>query len=90
MSLSKQRYQALKLKVLEYGVAMRNLGLYKGNFDIAHGKLNAEEFQLAVMYAREDAHQKYEEILEDIALLHDRAPASTVVKDDQLHEPEIL
>lgn len=79
MNLSKQRFQALKLKILEYGVSMRNLGLILAKHDEA----------LAREY-RYEADAKKEELLEDIALLYDRKPASELVKDDQSKKQEIL
>jgi hypothetical protein len=79
VNLSKQRFQALKLKILEYGVSMRNLGLILAKHDEA----------LAREY-RYEADAKKEELLEDIALLYDRKPASELVKDDQSKKQEIL
>lgn len=80
MNLSENKYIGLKLKILEYGVCMRNIGIYNA----------LPETQDKARYSKYDAQERLEEILEDISLLYDRKPASTVVKDDQSHEQEIL
>lgn len=90
MNLSKKQYQALKLKLLDYGSAMRSLGLFKGHFHIELYTSTDKKPYATLKHMEEEADTILDDILEDLSRLYDRKPAAMLVKDDQPNKQEIL